>query len=570
VDVLDAARDAARRRDWTAARRGFEAAARAQPLGADDLRTLGDCSWWLGDLDAALPVLQDAFRAHVAEGEVGRAALVALDVGYSMVIRGDEAQGYGWLGRAAGLLEDHPEAIEHAYLRYVAFEEAFASRDLTEALAAADAVHAAGRDAGDPTLIALGVLGRGRVLVTRGEVTRGMRLLDEAMVAAVSDDLDPAWAGNIYCHLMRACHDLADLRRAGEWTEATARWCERMPGAGPFLGICRVHRAQVLTARGDWGHAEREIAHVCEELASFDVEVVAEAHYQRGELRRLRGDRAGAEEALRAAHALGRDPQPALAALRLEQGRADEAAVSLRGALDASADDPLARARLLPTVAAVSLATGDVRTARSADEELHATAERYGTAGLRAAADHVHAEVAMADGDLAGAAGAARAALRTWQGLDVPHEVARIRLVLAAVCDALGDHAAAALEREAAADTIARLGAGSRPAPPEPGTTPVLTARETEVLRLVATGRTNQQIAAQLVLSVRTVERHLSTVYDKLGVHGRSARALAVSHAFREGLLPPDVSSTAGPEGVATDLRGHLRATTQVGSGRGP
>jgi ATP/maltotriose-dependent transcriptional regulator MalT len=569
VDVLDAARDAARRRDWLTARRGFEAAARTEPLGADDLRTLGDCAWWLGDLDAALPVLQDAFRAHLAEGEVGRAALDALDVGYSMVIRGDEAQGHGWLGRAAGLLEDHPEAIEHAYLRYVAFEEAFASGDTTEALAAADAVHAAGQDAGDPTLVALGVLGRGRVLVARGEVTRGMRLLDEAMVAAVSDDLDPAWAGNIYCHLMLACHDLADLRRAGEWTEATARWCERMPGAGPFMGICRVHRAQVLTARGDWTHAEREIAHVCEELASFDVEVVAEAHYQRGELRRLRGDLVGAEEALRAAHALGRDPQPALAALRLTQGRADAAAASLRTALEA-ARGPLARAKLLPTVVEAALATGDADTARAADEELRATAERYATAGLHASADHVHAEVALADGDVDAASVAARGSLRAWQELGVPHEVARLRLVLAGACEALGDHDAAALEREAAADTLARLGAGSRPAPTAQGPVPGLTPRETEVLRLVATGRTNQQIAAQLVLSVRTVERHLSTVYDKLGVRGRSARALAVSHAFREGLLPSDVPSTAGPDGAATDLRGDLRATTQVGDGRGP
>jgi ATP/maltotriose-dependent transcriptional regulator MalT len=542
VDVLDEARDAVRRRDWLTARRGYEVAARERPLGGEDLRALGDCSWWLGDLDTALKVLQEAFRALLAEGEVGRAALAALDIGYSLLLRGDEAQGSGWLSRAAGLLEDRPDAIEHAYLRHVAFEESFADRDLDAALGSADAVLASGRDAGDPTLVALGVLGRGRVLVARGEVADGMRLLDEAMVAAVSDDLDPAWAGNIYCHLMLACRDLADLRRAGEWTEATARWCERMPGAGPFMGICRVHRAEVLTARGEWTHAEREVTRVCEELASFDVEVVAAAHYQRGELRRLRGDLTGAEEALRAAHALGHDPQPALAALRLEQGRADAAAASLRSALDASGDDPLTRAKLLPTVAEVALATGDVRTARSADEELTATADRYGTAGLRAAAGHVHAEVALAEGDLDAAAGAARAALRTWQELGVPHEVARIRLVLAAVCDALGDGDAAALERDAATDTLARLSAGSRvgPAPAAPDRSPGLTPRETEVLRLVAAGRTNQQIARQLVLSVRTVERHLATVYDKLGVHGRSARALAVSHAFREGLLPPD------------------------------
>jgi ATP/maltotriose-dependent transcriptional regulator MalT len=566
---LKQARAAYARRDWVVAREGFRAAAAEAPLAADDLAAMADCSWWLGDLDDSLPAQQEAYRLHLEVGRIADAALMALEIGYTLSLRAEHAQASGWMSRGVRHLAEEPEGPAHGVLAYIGFEESFHGGDLDTALERADKVHELGTRHGDPTLVALGVLGRGRVLVARGEVTRGMRLLDEAMVAAVSDDLDPAWAGNIYCHLMLACHDLADLRRAGEWTEATARWCERMPGAGPFMGICRVHRAQVLTARGDWTHAEREIAHVCEELASFDVEVVAEAHYQRGELRRHRGDLVGAEEALRAAHALGRDPQPALALLRLAQGRADAAAASLRTALEA-ARDPLARAKLLPTVVEAALATGDADTARAADEELRATAERYATAGLHASADHVHAEVALADGDVDAASVAARGSLRAWQELGVPHEVARLRLVLASACEALGDHDAAALEREAAADTLARLGAGSRPAPTAQGPAPGLTPRETEVLRLVATGRTNQQIATQLVLSVRTVERHLSTVYDKLGVRGRSARALAVSHAFREGLLPSDVPSTAGPDGAATDLRGDLRATTQVGDGRGP
>jgi DNA-binding NarL/FixJ family response regulator len=539
ADLLEAARDAYRRRDWVAARAHFGAARAEEPLGAEDLYALSNCAWWLGDLDEALPVQQEVYRLHIDADQRGPAALVAMDIGYTLSIRGEEAQGSGWLSRAVRLLEDQPEGVEHGYLDYVlGFEAALAVPQLDEGLEAARRIHGLGQRFGDPTLTALGVLGQGRVLVKQGQVAEGMAMLDEAMVAAVSDELDPAWAGNIYCHLMVACDEIADLRRAAEWTEVVARWCERMPGAGPFMGICRVHRARTLQVRGDWTSAEREAVRVCEELARFDVEIVAEAHYQLGDLRRQRGDLAGAEAAFQAGHRLGRDPQPGLALVRLAGGEVETASASISSALAAAADERLVRARLLPAAVEIDLAAGDLDRARAASDELAEIASTYGTTGFAAQARQAHGSVLLAEGAVAQALTTLRHALRTWQELGSPYAVATVRILLARAYDELGDRDAARLEQAAAQAEFARLGAGPGGAGRRrPDRTGGLTAREAQVLGLVAAGKSNQQIAAELVLSIRTVERHLATVYDKLGVHGRSARAAAVSHALREGIL---------------------------------
>lgn len=535
---LTAAGEAYLRRDWVSARAGYLAAQSQAPLGADDLYALSNCAWWLGDLDTALQAQQEAYQLYLDNGQPGMAAMVALDVGYTLTLRGDTAPGSGWMSRARRLLQDLPEAPEHGYLTYIDFEVAFGNHELARALEIADTIHDMGQRHRDPTLVALGVLGQGRVQLRQGRVDTGMALLDEAMVAAVSDELDPAWAGNIYCHLMAACYEVADLRRAGEWTEATARWCETMPGAGPFMGICRVHRAQVLQVRGDWDRAEQEVRRVCDELGHFDIGAVAEAHYLMGDLRRMRGDLAGAEEAFQAAHALGRDPQPGLALLRLAQGNVEVAAASIRTAFAAAGGDALARGRLLPAAVEIAVASGDTDDARAVSDELSQLAATYGSAGFTAEALHARGIVLLAEGYAEPALPALREALRRWQRLGADNEVARVRTSLARAYEAAGDHDTAHREQTAAQLSGAPVPPASGPGhrPSRPGG---LTEREAEVLSLVAAGRTNQQIAADLVLSIRTVERHLATVYQKLGVSGRSARAAAVSFALRAGMLPP-------------------------------
>jgi DNA-binding CsgD family transcriptional regulator len=380
-----------------------------------------------------------------------------------------------------------------------------------------------GRAHADPNLVAAGDLFEGRALVKEGRMAEGMALLDGAMLAVRSGELRPEHAGNIYCHLMAAFHELADVRRAAEWTEATSRWLASLPAAVLFTGICRVHRSQVLQRRGAWAQAEREAAQVCQDLAELQVAGAAEGHYQVGELRRLRGDLAGAEAAYREAHRLGRDPQPGLALLRLAQGRAPAAAASVRAALAAVAHDRLARARLCAAQVEIALAAAQPEVAARACEELERTASTNGSSGLEAALPTL------------------RAGCRRWQELDAPYDAARVRVALAGAYRALGDGDAAALELDAAEATFERLGAAPDTARVRalrgraalPGG---LTEREAEVLALVAAGRSNREIAEALVLSSKTVARHLSNIFAKLGV---ASRTQAAAYAFEHGLATP-------------------------------
>ncbi|HWD44415.1 MAG TPA: hypothetical protein VHM23_12040 [Actinomycetota bacterium] len=245
-------------------------------------------------------------------------------------LRGDAVVGTGWLGRAQRLLQDQPEVAAHGYLLYLELEGALGGDDPGAVAERARRLRGLGRRHADPNLAAAGDLFEGRALVKVGRVAEGLARLDEAMLAVRSGELGPEWAGNIYCHLMTAFTELADVRRAAEWTDATSRWLATLPAAVLFTGICRVHRSQVLQRRGAWAQAEREAALVCADLADLQVAGAAEGHYQVGEIRRLHGDLDGAEAAYREAHRLGRDPQPGLALLRLAQGLAAAAAASVR------------------------------------------------------------------------------------------------------------------------------------------------------------------------------------------------------------------------------------------------
>jgi DNA-binding NarL/FixJ family response regulator len=457
-----------------------------------------------------------------------------------LFMRGEAAAGSGWLSRALRLLNDQPECAEHGYALFMDLEGALGAGDFAAAIDTARRMQEIGRRFADPSLTALGVAGEGRALIKQGLVSDGIALLDEAMLAALSDELDPGWAGNIYCQLMRACYELSDLRRAGEWTQATARWCESLPAAGPFMGVCRVHRAQIFQVHGAWEQAEREAARACEDLADFDLGTVAEGAYQVAEVRRLRGDLSGAEQAFRQAHALGRDPQPGLALLRLAQGHIGAASASIRAALAAEGRDRLARARLCAAQVEIALAAGEIEAARLASDELEETAIIYRSSGLEAAAPTARGAVLLAEGRPAEALQALRLACLRWQRLTAPYEAARVRLLLARAYDALGNQDAAALELDAAEAVFTRLGAtlDAKRVAHLRGRTPLpggLTEREAEVLALVAAAKTNKEIAASLFISEKTVARHLSNIFTKLGLPSRTA---AAAYAFEHGLAP--------------------------------
>jgi tetratricopeptide (TPR) repeat protein len=418
-EALQRARDAFSRRDWLAARDAFVAAAAIDPLAADDVYLLGDAVWWLGEFSRAASLYEDAYALYVREDRPGSAALCALAIAGFAFMRGQPAYGSGWVARAARLLEELPPGAEHGYLLFTELSGTL-SDDLVKAARLARELQSTGRKFGDANLVGLGVLSEGLALVKQGSINDGLRLLDEAMLAAVSDELAPEWAGYIYCQLMAACHELGDLERAREWTRATERWCDGLQSAGPFLGVCRVHRAQIFQTQGAWQQAEIEAARACEQLAGFDTGNVGEGHYRIGELRRLRGDFAGAERSFREAHALGRDPQPGLALLRLAQGRVDEARTSIQTSLATGPSEMLHRAWLCVACVEVSLAAGATQAARTACDELRSAAAAFGSSVLRAAAEQAHGAVLLAEGDPRGALGSLRSACLSWQQLDAP------------------------------------------------------------------------------------------------------------------------------------------------------
>ena len=537
--VLHLARDAHDRRDWPRAYELFTEARAATALSATDLEALSDVAWWLGRVDQCLEAGEAAYRAHVDANRPGAAAMSALDMAIALFLRGDEAMGSGWISRASRSLEGLPEGPEHGYLRYVVEVEGGLDGDDFEAVAvAAREVRDIGSRSGDQNLVATGLLGEGRALLRLGQVRQGMMLLDEAMVAVLTENLASEWAGNIYCHLMAACHELADIQRAREWTDATARWLSQLPAAVLFTGICRVHRSQLLQTTGAWEQAEQEAARVCEDLADLHVASVAEAHYQIGELRRLRGDFERAAEGYAGARELGRDPQPGLALLYLAQGRTEAAGSAIGAALHAVAADRLARAPLCAAQIEIGLAGEAVDAALRACAELEDTAARYGTSGLEASALHWRGAITLAEGRPEEALPALRAACRRWHEVRAPYHAARACVLLSEAYNALGDHNTADSELSSARETFERLGAtvdarsaaelfGERFLPAG------LTDREAEILNLVTTGMTNRELADELFLSEKTIARHLSNIFRKLGV---STRTEAAAFAFEHGL----------------------------------
>lgn len=539
ADSLTAAREAYGRGDWMVARDGFLAVREHEPLDPDDLAALSDAAWWLGLTDETLVVAEEAYHKFWEQGDVPRAARLALDIGFLSMLRGDDAFGSGWLSRAKRALVGVPECVEHALLVYVSAGDALARGDLDDALRCARRIQDIGLRHQDPTTQAIGLVVEGLALIKRGDIEDGVARLDEAMLPVTAGQVAPAWAGNIYCQMMATCHELADVSRAREWTAATERWCEGFTSAAMFAGICRVHRAQLLALEGQWARAEQESLRVCRDLADMNVEVVAEGHYQVGEMRRLRGDFAAALRAYEQAESLGRDPQPGMALLRLAEGHPDEAATSISAALAGAANDRVARARLCPALVEIALANGDVATAQSAVDELAQIAGMYERGAFPATAAQARGAVWIAKGSPDKALPLLRDALRHWQALGAPYETAKVRVLLAQAYRQVGDTNGATRELQHAADAFSTLEA--RPDREQatrmrrreelPGG---LTAREAQVLACVAAGQRNRDIATSLYISEKTVARHLSNIFTKLGL---SSRTEAAAYAFDHGIV---------------------------------
>jgi DNA-binding CsgD family transcriptional regulator len=534
-------REAAGRLAWAEAYTALSLADRSSSLAGEDLELLATAAYLLGHVDDCLQALRRAQQLHAEGGDPRRAARCAFWLWFHLLNQGELAQASGWLARANRLLEHEEECAERGYLLLPVALQQVVAGDYTGARRTAARAAAIARRVADPDLVAFALVLQGRAMVREGRAGEGLVLLDEAMVAVVAGELSPPVAGTVYCSMIDACQEISEWRRAQEWTAALAAWCGKQPDMITFTGQCLVHRAEILHLHGAWPQAVEEAKRAGERLVhGADSHVNGSAFYQQGEVSRVLGDFTAAENAYQQASRWGLEPQPGLALLRLAQGRTDAAASAIRRVV-AATSEKFRRAKLLPAQVEIMLAGGEVQAARDAADELTGLAERYNTPALRAMADHAHGAVLLAEGDARAAVVALRGAWQAWRELEAPYEAARVRVLVGLGCRALGDEEAAALELDAARSVFAQLGAapdlarlelldGREAASKGHG----LTARELQVLRLLATGKTNHAIARDLVLAEKTVDRHVSNIYAKLGV---SSRAAATAHAYQHRLL---------------------------------
>jgi ATP/maltotriose-dependent transcriptional regulator MalT len=537
VALLGRARDALTAHNWALAFDILSEARETSNLAAEDFDALAEAAWWMGRLDVCIEALERAYQEFVGSGRTDRAVMAAIYLSYHHANKGDFAIGDGWRARATRLAQEIPGSPAAAYLATAECGIAYNSGDLEACLVKAKAVAKAGEDHGDPTLVAWGLHWQGLALIKQGHLDQGWALLDEAMLGVSSGQMQPLWAGFLLCGMVLICEQLGDPRRGWQWIEVAERWLHDLPSASVYPGICRMYKARLIQERGDWAEAENEARRVCDDLTNLHIASAARAHYEIGEINRLRGDLDPAEEFFKKAHRMGFDPQPGLASLRLEQGRVDAATMQIVRALD-EAPDRLERARLLPHHVEIAIAAGDLEAAASGVKELQAIADDYQTPRLTASALSAQGALLLARSEPSAALTALRSATRLWSDIDCPYQVALDRVRIADAYRALGDDDGSIMELEAANEAFQRLGASrdvSRTAELLKGTTHLagLSDREVEVLRLVAAGKSNKQIAADLFISERTVARHMSNIFVKLHV---SSRAGAAAFALKNDL----------------------------------
>jgi DNA-binding CsgD family transcriptional regulator len=542
VDELERGREAYAKRAWRDAYEALSRADAASPLEADDVELLATSAALVGERDVHHSLLERLHRLRLDAGETEPAAKSAVLLGMNLAVAGEVGPAMGWFGRAERLVEHAgQDSVVPGYLLVPVAMQRMASADAEGAHRAASEAAAIAARFDEHDLFAMASYFAGATLIKAGRVDEGLQLLDEAMVAVTSGEVSPFFAGVVYCGVIASCEEAFEPRRAHEWTNALTRWCEAQPQLVSFTGRCLAHRAGIKQLHGAWADALEEAVLARERSEqSMNRAATGQAYYQQAELYRLRGDFKAAEGAYRDASRFGREPQPGLALLRLAQGDTDAAAGTLRRAL-AETPEPLERAVLLPAYVEVALSRDDLAEAASASAELDEIDARYGRPMLHAIAAQVRGAVELARGQPKAALRSLRSAWQVWEELDAPYEGGRVRALVGLACRALGDEDGAALEFEAARSVFGALGAASELARvdalsdrDESAETHGLSPRELEVLRLLASGRTNRDIASELVVSEHTVARHVQNIFVKLEVSSRSA---ATAFAFERGLV---------------------------------
>ena len=530
-------------RAWSDSHRLLTAADRDGALEPEDLERVATAACLLGRDDESEAFRARAHQAFVHRGDYEGAARSAGWLAFGLLQRGAVAPASGWLARAARILDEAQlDCVVRGYLLIPSAIQYLVQGDAAAGHAAFSQAAEIASRFDDSDLASLARQGRGRALIQLGNIAEGVALLDEAMVAVIAGDVTPILAGNIYCSVLEACQETFDLRRAYEWTTSLAQWCASQPDLVRYRGECLLYRAEVMQLRGNWDQAAQDAHDACGLLTSGEGRPMAgAAFYRLGEIHRLRGEFTKAEAAYARANERGRKPYPGLALLRLAQGRIDAAAVSIRGVL-ADTRAPAARARVLAAAIEILIAARDLDHARAATGELTDIASRIGALLLHAASAHATGALGLAQGDIAGASTSLRQAWEIWRDLEMPYEEAQTCVLVAAVCEKRGDEDGRRLELEtarrlftqlAAEHCLARIAEQSERASSHQRIGP-LSEREAQVLRLLAAGKTNRAIADELFISEKTVARHVSNIFDKLGV---SSRTGATAWAFQHNLI---------------------------------
>ena len=542
-------REALERRSFTEARAAFARAVADDP-SADAYEGLGDAASMLDDGDAAIDAYEEAFRRHRADGDDAAAARVAVWLAVAFHdFRGQVAVTRGWLARARSLTADDPDAAGiHAlaiglegYMTLLRESQPRAA--LPAIMEARRLAHDQGETGPEMTMLAL----EGLAHVTLGDVDKGMLLLDEASAAVAAGEVpEPVFASTIYCFVINACERVRDVDRAGQWCDTMAAYCARV-GDETMGQQCRTLYAGVLLSRGIWGEAEQTLQEATQRLRLTRPAMAADGLVRLADLRRRQGR---LEEASALYTEVDADPFRAqgepLATLgrgefALARGDAVGAADDAERYLRMLDDDDLARrAGGLELLARARAAGGEPGAAQRAAADLQAVAQRLGTVAVKASADLASGVASLAAGELERARVSLEDAVDGFDRAGAPYDAALARAMLAAGLAASGRTDRAETEQAAADQAFDALGA-ARPAwIPRTGQAADvsgLSARERELLGLIAMGLSNEEIAQRLFLSIRTVERHVSNIYAKLGLEGRHARAGATAYAHEHALV---------------------------------
>jgi DNA-binding CsgD family transcriptional regulator len=543
AERLTEGREFYERQSWRQAHEALTAAERADLLQPSDLEMLATSAYMLGRETEYLELLERAYNGHLEDQEPLAAVRCAAWIAVRLLFRGEVSRGSGWVGRAQRLLErEGTDCVERGYLLIPRIIEQEIAGDPEGTAATAAEAAAIGEHFDDLDLFSIATHAQGVALIGLGRLSEGLALLDLAMVAVVGGEVSPISAGIVYCGSILGCEEAHELRRAREWTTALTQWCEGQSDLVAFSGRCLVHRAQIMRLDGSWDEAVGEARRAAERCLKGENPVAAgEACYQRGEVHRLRGEHREAEQAYREASGHGWEPQPGIALLRLAEGNEKAAESSIRRVVSETGA-PGKRARVLPAYVEILIAVGDLKGAEEGCAELNSIARGEDEPGaLTAMAAQARGVVELAAGNSQESLPVLRQAGELWRQFKAPYENARARELIGIACRDLGDEDSAELELDAARETFVRLGAATDLARIDRLSVLAgdveshgLSTRELEVLKRLCAGETNREIAANLILSVRTVDRHVSNIYAKVGV---SSRAAATTYAHEHGLI---------------------------------